>query len=473
MINKIYLWWQWIDTGKYLDVIFPFNQEKFAQVCLAWNEEIEKAIRLAKESFEQTKKLEPYEKANILKFIVNKLKNQLEDFSQTLVLENGKTIKEARWEMIRCINTYETAIWETERIYWENYDLWVTQAAKWRFAIIKKFPIWIVAWITPFNFPMNLAAHKIAPAIACWCPIIIKPASATPLTSLMLAKIIEESWWPKWAFSVLPCDRHTGQQLVEDERIALLSFTWSPDIWWKMKKECWKKKVVLELWWNAALIVENEMDNLDFIIQRTVFWAYYQAGQSCISVQKIFVHKDIYEKFKEKLIKEIAKLKIWDPRLEENDIWWIIDLKNKQRLTDWIDESIDKWATCLIWNKWENTILFPTLIENVSDDSKINNEEVFWPIALLDKFDSIDEAISKINNSKFWLQVWIFSNNLKYVWKVFEECEVWWVIHNDVPSFRADNMPYWWIKDSGSWREWIKYAMRDMMEEKLLVINEN
>lgn len=470
---KLYLWWSWIDTCNYLDVNFPFNWEKVAQVSMANKEHIEEAIKLAQKWFEETKKMEPYKRVNVLKFIVKKLQERFEEFAQTLVLENGKTIKEARGEMTRCINTYETAIWEAERIYGESYDLWVTQAAKWRFAIIRKFPVWIVSWITPFNFPMNLAAHKIAPAIACWCPIIIKPASATPLTSLKLAEIIEESWWPKWAFSVLPCDRHTGQQLVEDDRIALLSFTWSPDIWWKMKKDCGKKKVVLELWWNAALIVDKDLENIDHAVQRTVFWAYYQAGQSCISVQRIYVHDSIYDKFKWKLVEQIAKLKVWDPRLEDTNVWWIIDKKNRQRLQDWIDEAVSNWANCAIWNKWEGTILYPTLLENVKTDSKANTEEAFWAIAIIDKFSSIDEAISKVNNSKFWLQVGIFSNNMTNVWKVFKECEVWWVVHNDIPSFRVDNMPYGWIKDSWFWREWIKYAIRDMVEEKLLIINEN
>ncbi len=471
MKKSLYIWGKWRDTGKYLDVIFPFNWEKVWSVAVAWDKEVEDAIKLANEGFKETKELEPFEKTNILKFIVNELKNRFEEFSQTLVLENGKTIKEARWEMTRCINTYETAIWEAERVYWEAYDLWVTEAAKWRFGVIKKFPVWVVAWITPFNFPMNLLAHKIAPAIATWCPIIIKPASATPLSTLMLAEIIEKSWYPKKAFSVLPCDRIVGQKLVEDDRISLLSFTWSPSVWWKMKSQAWKKKVVLELWWNAGLIVEPDVADIDYAVNRTVFGAYYQAWQSCISVQRIFVHSDIYEEFKNKLVEKISKLKIWDPRDENTDIWWIIDKKNRDRLQDWIDEALEAWATCTIWNKWEWTVLYPTLLENVKENSKVNTEEAFWAIAVLNKYDSFDEVIEKINDSKFWLQVGIFSNSVDKVWRLFKEADVWWVIHNDVPSFRVDNMPYGWVKDSWFWREGIKYAMRDMLEDKILVLN--
>lgn len=469
-MKKIYLAWEWIDTKNYLDVVYPYNWEVFDQVSLAWESEINLAIEKAEIWFEKTKKLSPYERQEILKFIIEELKKQKEEFAKLLVLENWKTIKEARGEMERCISVFEIAVWETTRIYWEYSDLAVNSMSLWRHSLVKLFPIWIVSWIVPFNFPMNLAAHKIAPALAVCCPIIIKPASSTPLSMLKFAEIIEKSGWPKEAFSVVPATREDWQILVEDDRIKLLSFTGSPHVGWKMKNESWKKKVVLELGWNAWVIIDKNYENIDWLIDRLVIWWFYQAGQSCISVQKIFIHEDSYEFIKDKLVEKLKTLKVWDPMKEETFIWWIIDEKNRARLWKWIDEAIESWATCPIWNKWEWTILEPTLLENVWDSENISKEEAFWPVAVLYKFSSIDEAIGMVNNSKFWLQVWIFSKNIDTIWKVFDEVEVWWVIQNDVPSFRVDSMPYWWLKDSWLWREWVKYAMKDMLEEKVLVL---
>lgn len=469
-MKKLYIWWEWVDSWKYLDVDFPYNWEKIDTISLARDEDIDSSIEKALESFKQTSKMEPFQRADILRFIVKELEIQKEDFSKLLMLENWKTINEARLEIERTIVTFRIAIWEAERIYGESYDLWVSPLSAWRFGIVKKFPAWVVAWITPFNFPMNLSAHKIAPAIATGCPIIIKPASATPLTMLKLAEIIEKSDLSKWAFSVVPCDRHTWQKLVEDDRISVLSFTWSPFVWWKMKAEAWRKKTVLELWWNAWLIVDKDVENWDFVISRSVMWAYYQAGQTCISVQRIFVHSSIYDEFKAKFIKAIEEFKPWDPRLEETKMGSIIDQKNRDRLWEWINEAIEKWAKLLTWNKWEWTILEATLLENVPKNCELWVEEAFWAVASIEKFDNFDEVIEKVNDSKFGLQVWVFSKNIDNIMNCFNNIEVWWVIQNDVPSFRADMMPYWWVKDSGLWREGIKYAMEDMLEEKILVL---
>ena len=469
-MKKIYLAWSWIDTENYLDIIYPYTWETFDKVCLAWKKEINEAIEKAWAWFEKTRRLSPYERAEILKYIVSELTKQKEEFAKLLVMENWKTIKEARGEMDRCISTFEIAIWEATRIYWEYSDLWVNSMSVWRQWIVKYFPIWVIAWIVPFNFPMNLAAHKIAPAITTWCPIIIKPASSTPLSMLKFAEIIEKSQWPKEAFSVLPASREDGQILVEDERIKLLSFTGSPHVWWKMKEQAWKKKVVLELGWNAWVIIDQDYESMDWLIDRLTIGWFYQAGQSCISVQKIFIHETMYDLVKNKLIEKLKTLKTWDPMNEETFIGWIIDKKNRDRLWKWIKEAIESGATCPIWNKWDWTILEPTLLENVSDNQNISKEEAFWPVAVMYKFSGIDEAIKMVNNSKFWLQVWIFSKNIDTIRKVFEEVEVWGVIQNDVPSFRVDSMPYGWVKDSWLWREWIKYAMKDMLEEKILVL---
>lgn len=469
-MKKIYIWWEWVDTGEYFDVEYPFDWSKVATVSKARKEDIELAIVKAEEAFKETRKMSPYARANVLREIVRKMSERHEELARALTLENWKTINEARLEVSRAIVTFEIAIWEAERINGEVSDLGVSPLSEGRLGIVRQFPAWIVAGITPFNFPLNLAAHKIAPAIATWSPIIIKPATATPLSMLIFAEIIEETQWPKGAFSVTPSDRHTGQMLVEDDRIAVLSFTGSPFVGWKMKKDAGKKKVVLELWGNASVIIDKNISDWDYVLDRTLMWAYYQAGQSCISVQRIFVHKDIEKEFKERFVEKIASLKAWDPKDEDTTLWPIIDYKNKDRLLEWVNEAVEKGATLLAWGKAENNTLEATLLENVPKNCELAIEEAFWAVAYVETFDTFDEAIKMVNDSKFGLQVWVFSDSITDVMKLFEEAEVWGVIHNDVPSFRADAMPYWGIKDSGLGREWIKYAMKDMLEEKVLVI---
>lgn len=470
MALPFYLAWERHSSDTPLDVTFPYDQSIIDTVSLAQPEHVERAIQLAYESLEETRKLEPHQRASVLRYIARQLEERHEEFSQLLASENGKTIKEARGEMTRCVSTYENAAWEAERLYGEYYEAWITPAASGRHIITKKFPIGVVAGITPFNFPMNLMAHKVAPAIAAGCPIIIKPASATPLTTLLFAQIIEASWWPKAAFSALPCDRHTGQQLVEDERVSLLSFTWSPHVGWKMKAQAGKKKVVLELWGNAWVIVDKDIEDWDWVINRTVIWSFYQAGQVCISVQKILVQEDIAETFKDKFLAAIKKMKVGNPLDEATNIGWIIDEKNLVRLQERIWEAVDQWAHCLIWNTAEWTLLHPTVLTNVPKESDVRNEEAFGPVVILDTFSTIDEAIAKANDTAFGLQVGIFSKNIDTIWKVFTDVHVGWVIQNDVPSFRVDHMPYGWVKDSWFGREGLKYAIEDMTEIKVLVL---
>ena len=471
MTQPLYCAGERIETDSTHDVMYPYDGTVSWTVSMASEKDVDRSIQAAYDARPAMQALEPYQRATILRHIVDQLKKQQEDFAQLLVKENGKTIKEARGEMSRCITTFQIAIGHAEQQDGEAYDLWINKASAWRYGIVRHFPIGVVSGIIPFNFPMNLAAHKIAPAIAAWCPIVCKPARATPLTLLKFAKIIEESDLPKGAFSVLPCDRQIGQQLVEDPRIALLSFTGSPQVWWKMKQQAGKKKVVLELGWNAAAIVDEHIDNRDYLIDRMVMGAFYQAGQSCISVQRILCHEKVYETFKKKFTDALQRLEVGDPLDEQSFIGWIIDQKNRERLQSRIDEAMDRGASCLAWNFGEWTLLHPTILENVPKDTAIHKEEAFGPVVSIDTFASIDEAIEKVNDSVFGLQVGVFSNHISHVRKVFEWCEVGGVVHNDVPSFRVDSMPYGGVKDSWLWREGIKYAMHDMLEPRVLVVN--
>jgi glyceraldehyde-3-phosphate dehydrogenase (NADP+) len=392
-----------------------------------------------------------------------------EEFAQTLTKENGKTIKESRGEVTRAISTFLIAAGEAERVYGESYDAGITKGAAGRRVLVRKFPIGPVAAIAPFNFPLNLSVHKIAPAIAAGCPIVLKPASATPLSCLLLSEIIDQTDWPKGAFSCLPCTREAGQMLVEDERYKLLSFTGSPQVGWKMKADAGKKPVVLELGGNAALLIDNDVSDWDHVIKRAAIGAFYQSGQVCISVQHIYVHEDVYETFKTKFKNHVESLVIGDPLKETTDIGPIIDEKNLNRLHSWVAEAADEGATVLSGNEKVNNALKPTIVEGTSHTCALSAEEAFGPVVNIHKVKNMDEAIKKANDTKFGLQVGIFSNNFVTIQQVFNEMDVGGVIVNDTPAFRVDHMPYGGVKDSGLGREGIKYAMEDMLEEKVMV----
>jgi len=465
----LYLAGSFQKTKKELKVINPYNDEVVATVSQASTEEIDKAIQAAADSFEQTKALEPYERSNILKHIAQRLTERLEEFAETLSKENGKTIKESRGEVTRAISTFDIAAGEAQRVYGEAYDAGITEKAKGRRIMVRKFPIGPIAAISPFNFPLNLSAHKVAPAIATGCPIVLKPASKTPLTCLLLSEIIDETPWPKGAFSCLPCDREAGQMLVEDDRIKLLSFTGSPAVGWKMKKEAGKKKVLLELGGNAGLIIDKGDHDWDFLISRTRIGAFYQCGQVCISVQRIYCHEDVYEEFKKRFVAETEKLKIGDPMDEKTDVGPIIDEKNRKRILDWIKEAKDKGAKVLTGNELVDGAIKPTILEGVDPETKVSREEAFGPTVNIHPVKNIEEAVKLTNDSTFGLQVGVFSNNFDSIQYVFNHCDVGGVIVNDVPAFRVDHMPYGGLKDSGLGREGIRYAMEDMLEEKVMV----
>ncbi len=471
MSSPFYLAGQRITSIESLDVHFPFNDEVVGSVSLAQPEHIEAAIVAAHEALPQTSALEPYQKVAVLDYIVQQLTAQQEAFAQLLTQENGKTINEARGEMTRCISTFANARGEAERMYGEYLPAGITPLAAGRHLITKRFPIGVVSGITPFNFPMNLMAHKVAPAIAAGCPIIIKPASATPLSTLKFAQIVADSGRPLWAFSVLPCKREVGQQLVTDERIALLSFTWSPQIGWKMKQDAGKKKTVLELGGNAGAIIDADVQDWDYVVKRCIVGAFYQAGQSCISVQRILVHESVKDIFVEKFVEATKQIVVGDPRDEATTIGGLIDQKNCERLVGRIAEAVNQWATVLTGNQATGTLLQPTVLSNVWHDANIRIQEAFGPVVLIDTRKTIEDATAQINDSTFGLQVGIFSNNLQHVRYLFDHAHVGGVIHGDVPSRRVDHMPYGWVKDSGQGREGVKYAMEDMTEVKLLVVN--
>ncbi|MBF0610073.1 MAG: aldehyde dehydrogenase family protein [Magnetococcales bacterium] len=470
---KTYLAGEWIDTGKVLEVVNPFDGQVVGQVAQCGAKEIDQALDAAQQAFRHTRAMEPYQRAAVLSFIRDKMTQRKEEFARTLSQENGKTINEARLEVARAIATFDIAVGESTRIYGEAYDLAINPMASRRKAIVRHYPVGVVSAVAPFNFPLNLAIHKIAPALATGCPVVLKPASKTPLTAMLLAEVIAESGWPKGGFSVVACDRHAGQMLVEDPRIALLSFTGSPEVGWKMKQQAGKKRIVLELGGNAGLIIDRDVRDWDWLINRAVLGAFYQCGQVCISVQRIYVHQDVMGEFRARFQKAAEALVSGNPLDESTTLGPMIDRSNLERLQSWIQEALEQGAGLVTGNTvapvGQGLNLSATILEEVNPTCRINTDEAFGPVVTLTPVTHMEEAFELVNDSRFGLQCGIFTNDFHTTMKALDTLEVGGVIHDDVPSFRVDSMPYGGVKDSGFGREGIRYAMRDMLEERVLV----
>ncbi len=472
-MKEAYLAGKWVSTGKTLNVVNPYDGALVDSVAQCGPHEIDLALDAAVAALPEMREMEPYKRADALAFIRDGLRERSEEFARVLSQENGKTIAESRLELARSAATFDIAVGEATRIQGEAFDLGINPMGAGRRALVRKYPVGVVSAIAPFNFPLNLAIHKIAPAIAAGCPVVLKPASKTPLTALMLAELVEESGLPKGAFSVLPCDRKAGQMLVEDDRINLLSFTGSPDVGWAMKRDAGRKKVVLELGGNAGLIIDKDVQDWDWLINRAVLGAFYQCGQVCISVQRIFLHQEIIGEFRARFKKAAEALVVGDPLDDKTTLGPMIDTKNRQRLQEWIQEAVVQGAEVVTGNEvaevGQGNSLKATILEEVDSRARISSEEAFGPVVTLTPVDSMDDAFERVNASKFGLQCGLFTNDFATVMQGLDRLEVGGVIHNDVPSFRVDSMPYGGLKDSGLGREGVRYAMDDMLEKRVLV----
>ncbi|CUB04148.1 aldehyde dehydrogenase family protein [Marinomonas fungiae] len=452
-----------------LEVRNKYSGELIATVALASATDIDKAIAAADKAQPAMKTLPSYKRQAILNHCVARFKERFEELAVALCQEAGKPIKDARGEVTRLIDTFQIAAEEATRIYGEVIPMDISPRAEGYQGQWKRFPIGPCSFISPFNFPLNLAAHKIAPAIAAGCTFILKPASLTPISALIVAEILAETELPEGAFSILPCRRDGADLFTTDERLKLLSFTGSPDVGWDLKKKAGKKPVVLELGGNAACIVDEGTD-LEDAVQRIIFGAYYQSGQSCISVQRIMVHESLYDQAKDKLAIAVSNLVMGDPADERTFIGPMISVKEAERLHDWILEAKAAGATVLAGGNRDGAMLEATLLENVTSDMTVNNQEAFGPVAILSKFSDFDKALEEVNNSDFGLQAGIFTKDIYKAHKAWEELEVGGVVIGDVPSWRVDHMPYGGVKDSGLGREGIRYAIEDMTELKLMVL---
>ncbi len=452
-----------------LVVCDKYSGEVATRVALADADAIERAIAAAAAAAEPMRKLPAYKRQAVLNHCVKRFEERFEELAEALCIEAGKPIKDARGEVTRLIDTFRIAAEEAVRIGGEVIPMDISPRAEGYSGMWKRVPIGPCSFISPFNFPLNLAAHKVAPALAAGCPFILKPASLTPIGALIIGEVLAETDLPKGAFSILPCRRDGADLFTTDERLKLLSFTGSPEVGWELKARAGKKPVVLELGGNAACIVDEGTD-IDDAVARIVFGAYYQSGQSCISVQRILVHEKLYDAVRDKLADAVKALKSGDPKDECTFIGPMISEKEATRLHNWVIEAIDKGARLLCGGQREGAMLQATLLENVPAECAVSSQEAFGPVAILARFSDYAAALQEVNNSDFGLQAGIFTRDIYKIQRAWDELEVGGVVIGDVPSWRVDHMPYGGVKDSGLGREGVRYAIEDMTELRLLVI---
>ena len=458
-----------VDVAKSLSVTDKFSGTEVTQVALADATAIDRGIAAAAAAAPAMAKLAAYERQAVLDHCVMRFRERAEELALLLCIEAGKPIRDARGEVTRLIDTFRIASEEAVRMHGALQTLDISPRARGYRGMWKRVPIGPCSFISPFNFPLNLAAHKIAPALAVGCPFVMKPASRTPLGALVIGEVLAETALPEGAFSILPCTRDGADLFTTDDRLKLLSFTGSPDVGWDLKARAGKKKVVLELGGNAAVIVDHDT-RIDDAVDRIVFGAFYQSGQSCISVQRILVHRSIYDDVRDRLVAKTKELVSGDPREETTFIGPMIAESEAIRLHNWIEEAVAAGARLLCGGRRQGAMLEATLLENVPRSAKVCTEEAFGPVALLSKFDDFEQAIAEVNDSRFGLQAGVFTRDFYKVQRAWDELEVGGVIVGDVPSYRVDNMPYGGVKDSGLGREGVIFAMEDMTEIRNLVI---
>ncbi len=450
-----------------LEVLDKYRSEVAFRVPLADPATIDRAIAAAVAATRPMRELPTWRRREVLEHCVRRFEEQCDDLADVLCVEAGKPIKDARGEVQRLIDTFRFAAMETGRIGGEVVDLDQTPKSERYRGMWKRVPIGPCSFISPFNFPLNLAAHKIAPAIAAGCPFVLKPASLTPVGALRIGAVLEEAGLPEGAFSILPCRRDGADLFTTDERLKFLSFTGSPEVGWQLKAKAGRKKVTLELGGNAACIVDEGSD-LEDAVERVVFGAYYQSGQSCISVQRVLVHEDLYGEFRDRLVGAVEGLKAGDPRDEDCFLGPMISESEAERLHGWIRDAVDSGATLLCGGGRDGAMLEGTVLEGVDPAQSVSCEEAFGPVCLLQPYDDFEAALQVVNSSRFGLQAGVFTNDYSRVLRAWDELEVGGVVINDVPSWRVDHMPYGGVKDSGIGREGLRFAIEEMTEIRLL-----
>jgi glyceraldehyde-3-phosphate dehydrogenase (NADP+) len=459
-----------IETGDVVEICSPYDGSPIALVHRAGPREIERAIAGAVEAFETTRRLPAWRRSEILQAVSDGIAARTDELARTITLEAGKPLKTARIEAERASFTFRVAAEEARRIYGEIVPLDWLPGNDGRVAHVRRVSLGPIAGISPFNFPLNLVAHKVAPALAAGNPIVLRPASQTPLSALKLGEIVLEAGWPDHGIAVVPCSVETARPLVEDDRLKLLTFTGSPAVGWELKTRAGRKRVTLELGGNAAVIVNDDAD-VAYAAERIAWGGFTYAGQTCISVQRVYVHDDVYDAFVGELVPRVEALVVGDPLDEATDLGPLIDRGAADRVEEWVDEAVAAGATVLTGGTREGSTWRPTVLADVGEEQRASCDELFAPVVVVNRFHDVAEAISAAGRSDFGLQAGLFTNDLRVIDDAFDRLDVGGLMVNDVSTYRIDHMPYGGVKSSGSGREGIRYAIEEMTELKLLTFN--
>jgi len=468
--HGFYLDGKWVDEGDIAEIRAPYDGAVIARVYQGRREHAEAAIAAAVKAFGTTRRLPAFERQRVLRAIADGIRDRRDEFSRTLAQEAGKPIKSARSEVDRAVFTFNVAAEETVRGYGEYLPLDWQQSTAGRWGIVKRFPLGPVAGITPFNFPLNLVAHKVAPAIAAGCSIVLKPAPQTPLSSLLLAEVIQQAGWPDGGFNAVLLSNEDSSLLVTDDRIKLISFTGSAAVGWAIKNNAGKKKVALELGGNSGVLVHSDAD-LAYAASRCITGGFSYAGQACISVQRIFVEQSVFGKFVELLLEGVRKLRVGDPLDESSDLGPMIRESDAIRAYDWVQEAVRGGARLLCGGQRHGSLFEPTVLTSTRPGMKVNCQEIFAPVVTVEPYSDFSSALKQVNSSPYGLQAGLFTRDAKLIFQAYDELEVGGLIAGDVPTFRIDHMPYGGVKDSGLGREGLRDAIEEMTEPKLLVMN--
>lgn len=467
-----YLAGAWTKSETTLAVTNPYDGSTVGEVYCADATGFKAAIEAAHAVRQHCARMPTFERTRILGRVADGIEREAEQFARMITWESGRAIRDTRGEVGRAVFTFRTAAEECRRLESEFYDLDWLPGMERRYALVRRFPVGVVGAITPFNFPLNLVAHKVAPAIAAGCPLVLKPSSQTPIVALMLTRLLDEAGMPKGAISVLPAHSREAAPLVEDERVKLLTFTGSPEVGWDLKRRAGRKRVALELGGNAGCIVHQDAD-LAWAVKRITYGAFAQAGQSCISVQRVMVHEQIQEAFTTALVEAAQALTLGDPSKDTTDLGPVVDDEAAARIESWISEAVSAGAVVLTGGGRKGRLIEPTVLSGARPDLSICAREAFAPVVIVEGYSSFDLAVERVDDSRFGLQAGLFTHDMRLVHKAFRCLDVGGVVVNDVSTFRTDQMPYGGAKDSGTGREGPRYAIEEMTERKLLVLNLN
>ncbi len=458
-----------VSTSQRKAVRSPYNGEVIAEVHQAGPKEIETALSSAEKAFHQIKKWPAHKVSEVLQKIKNAIATNAEDFAQTLASEAGKPIRTARVEIQRALHTFELGAEECKRIYGEMIPLDQRTHGENRWGMVQRFPLGVITAITPFNFPLNLVAHKVSPGIASKNALILRPASQTPLCALKLGKVALESGWPPGGLNVVPCPSEIVEPLITDERVKMISFTGSPAVGWELKKKGYKKRVSLELGGNAGVIVHDDA-NLPAAVEAIANGGFIYSGQSCISVQRVFVNEKIFDEVIEKLVQRTKAFVLGDPLDEKTDIGPMISEAEAKRAEAWIHEATSAGAKILFGGDRNGSLVQPTILTNTKSEMKVNCQEIFGPVITIEKYSDFNAAVHAIDDSIYGLQAGVFTKDIDRIRYAFENIEVGGLMVNEVPTWRIDHMPYGGVKESGNTREGVRYAIHEMTEERLLMV---